>query len=227
MLVERTGPDGGTTTVLVDTSPDLREQLLRAGVDRLDAIVLTHSHADHTHGMDDVRPLVIHLGRRIGLYMDAPTAKIVLRSFSYIFETPQGSMYPPLLDDHRLEAHRPLVFDGAGGSIEMVPFTLHHGEIDALGLRIGDLAYTPDVKSIPDSAVPYLSGLQTWIIDALRYAPHPSHLSLSEALAWLDRLTPRSAVLTNLHTDLDYDRLCAETPANVTAAYDGMRIEMP
>lgn len=224
VLVERIGPDGGRTTVLVDTSPDLREQLLETGTDHLDGIVLTHSHADHTHGIDDVRPLVLQMHRRIDTYMDAATSAVVRHAFRYIFETPPGSMYPPLLNEHRVESNRSFSIMGAGGAIEFTPFTLEHGEIQALGLRVGDVAYTPDVNHIPDSALEHLTGLDVWIIDALRYKRHPSHLSVDEALAWVDRMQPRSTVLTNLHTDLDYSRLDGETPATVTPAFDGMRI---
>ena len=159
ILVERENRDGAKTVVLVDTSPDLRQQLLRAKVDRLDGIVLTHEHADHTHGIDDVRPLVLHMKRRIAVYMDESTAAVVRSSFAYIFETPAGSMYPPLLDDHRIAADRTLVIEGPGGPIAMLPFALDHGEIGALGLRIGDIVYTPDVSAIPDRSVGYLADL--------------------------------------------------------------------
>jgi phosphoribosyl 1,2-cyclic phosphate phosphodiesterase len=224
VLLERTGPDGGKTVVLVDTSPDLREQLLRAEVDRLDALVLTHPHADHTHGIDDVRPMVLQMHRRIPIHMDAATSAIVRRSFAYIFETPPGSLYPPLLDEVRMAAGQPVSIDGPGGPIEFIPFRLEHGEIDALGLRLGKTAYTPDVNAIPSDSVRFLEGLDLWIIDALRYSRHPSHFSLEEALDWVERMKPARAVLTNLHTDLDYAVLNAKVPAHITAAYDGMRL---
>ena len=226
VLLERTGLDGAKTVVLVDTSPDLREQLIRAGVDRLDGIVLTHSHADHTHGIDDVRPVCIHMRRRIALHMDEPTAAVVRHSFSYIFESPPGSLYPPLLDEVRITADQAFSIDGPGGPIEILPFRLEHGEIDALGLRLGDAAYTPDVNAIPPGSETSVEGLDVWVIDALRYSRHPSHLSVSEALDWIDRKKPRRAVLTNLHTDLDYGTLKDEVPSGVDVAYDGMRIEI-
>ena len=227
ILVERTAKSGGRTTMLIDTSPDLREQLLRTGTDRLDGIVLTHSHADHTHGIDDVRPLVIHMRQRIPIYMDAPTWNIVGRGFSYIFETPPGSMYPPLLDRHVITPFDDLTITGPGGPITLTPFEVDHGEIPALGLRIGSFAYMPDVKRVPDTAIPALSGLSILMIDALRYQTHPSHFSLAEALDWITRLRPASAVLTNLHTDLDYERLSAEVPTHVRAAFDGLQISLP
>ena len=222
ILVERTGPDGARTSVLVDTSPDLRQQLLASGTDRLDAIVYTHPHADHTHGIDDVRPMVLHTRGRIDTYMDEQTAREVQDKFAYIFDTPAGSLYPPLLNAKRLTAGQAVGLGGPGGTIEMTGFELEHGEINALGLRIGAVAYTPDVNRIPDQAVPYLEGLDLWIIDALRYKPHPSHFSLEEALGWIARLKPRRAVLTNLHNDLDYATLKRDLPAGVEPAYDGM-----
>ena len=223
VLLERTGARG-KTVVLVDTSPDLREQLLGAGVDRLDGIVLTHSHADHTHGIDDVRPLFLSMRRRIALHMDAATAVVVRRAFGYIFETPAGSLYPALLDDIRIAAGSPLSIDGPGGPIDILPFQVHHGEIDALGLRIGDAVYMPDVKAVPDASVAFLDGLDMLIIDALRHTPHPSHFSVTDALGWIARARPSRAVLTNLHTDLDYRALKAAVPPGVDIAYDGMRL---
>ena len=225
LLVERHGPDG-VTRVLVDTSPDMREQLLDAQVDHLDAIILTHAHADHVHGIDDVRPLVIHHRRRIDVHMDAATSRTVRNAFGYIFETPAGSNYPALLDDLRLSAMLPAAIEGQGGVIAFTPFTVNHGEIDALGLRFGALAYLPDVITIPDASLPALQDLDVWIIDALRYSPHPSHFSVSQALGWIARMRPKRAILTNLHTDLDYARLSAEAPKGVAVAYDGMQIRL-
>lgn len=224
VLVERLGP-AGTTAVLVDTSPDLREQLIDAGAKRLDGVLITHSHADHTHGVDDLRPLCLVMGRRLDVYMDEPTSLIVRHAFSYIFERPEGSSYPPIATELRLAAGRPCRIDGPGGAIETTPFDLDHGDIGALGLRIGSLAYTPDVKRIPEASRPFLEDLDTWIIDALRDRRHPSHFSLDDALHWIETMRPRRAILTNLHTDLDYETLRASLPAHVTPAYDGMRVE--
>jgi phosphoribosyl 1,2-cyclic phosphate phosphodiesterase len=224
ILIERENQNGRKTVVLVDTSPDLREQLLRRGTDRLDAVVLTHSHADHTHGMDDVRPLVLHMRHRIPTYMDAATSADVRHAFEYIFATPEGSMYPPLLEERRIETGRSFSVEGPGGPVEILPFELEHGEINALGLRIGGFAYTPDVSRIPEEAVPFLQDLDTWVIDALRHSRHPSHFSVSEALDWIARLHPRAAILTNLHTDLDYGELAAALPASCEPAYDGLQL---
>jgi phosphoribosyl 1,2-cyclic phosphate phosphodiesterase len=225
VLVERSLGDGGKTSVLVDTSPDLREQLLDASVARLDGVLMTHSHADHTHGMDDLRPLVIAMRKRIDIHMDEPTSRVVRQAFAYVFESPPGSLYPPLLNEKRLHAGRGVRIEGEGGPLEAMPFLLEHGEIPALGLRFGALAYTPDLNAIPADSLPFLEGLDVWIIDGLRYKPHPTHLSVDEALAWIERMRPRRAVITNLHTDLDYETLKARLPSHVAPAYDGMRIE--
>ena len=224
ILVQRTNRAGALTNVLVDTSPDLREQLLSTGIDRLDGILMTHAHADHVHGIDDVRPLVIRSRKRIGIHMDEVTAETVTRRFEYIFHTPPGSQYPPLLDAHTLAPGESCAISGPGGTIEAVPFLLDHGDCQALGFRFGDVASTPDVVAIPEEAVHWLENLDVWIIDALRYTAHPSHFSLAEALEWIARMKPRRSILTNLHTDMDYDRLAAELPAGVEPAWDGMVI---
>ncbi len=223
VLVERAR--SGVTTVLVDTGPDLREQLIDAEVRRLDGVLMTHSHADHTHGIDDLRPIYLIAHRQIDVHMDEPTSLIVRSGFSYIFQTPDGSSYPPIATDLRLTAGIPCRIEGPGGTVEAVPFDLNHGEINALGFRFGSLAYTPDVKRIPEASRPYLEGLEVWIIDALRYRPHPSHFSLEEALGEIEAMRPRRAILTNLHTDLDYETLRKRLPSHVIPAYDGMRVE--
>lgn len=224
LFVERHGEGGAKTQVLVDMSPDLREQLLGLGVGRLDAILLTHSHADHVHGIDDVRPLVIMARRKIDLYMDAATSAIVRKNFSYIFETPPGSYYPALLNEHRLVSGQSVSISGPGGVLEAMPFELEHGEINSLGFRFGNVAYTPDLNAIPRKSLAFLEGLDLWIVDALRFTPHPSHFCLRESLEWIAKLRPKRALLTNLNTDLDFARLQSELPANVEPAFDGMNI---
>ena len=223
-LVERVG-GGGVTAALVDTGPDLREQLIEADVRHLDAVLITHPHADHTHGIDDLRPLFLGAGKRIDMYMDEPTTLTVKAGFSYIFQTPSGSSYPPIATALRLTSGSPCRIEGKGGSFEATPFDLDHGDMNALGFRFGALAYTPDVKRIPQASRPFLEGLEVWIVDALRHRPHPSHFSLDDALAEIEAMRPRRAVLTNLHTDLDYETLRRRLPAHVVPAYDGMRVE--
>ena len=157
---------------------------------RLDGVLMTHSHADHTHGMDDLRPLVIAMRKRVDIHMDEATSRAVRQAFDYLFESPPGSFYPPLLNEKRLVSGEAVWVDGQGGAIEALPFLLEHGEIPALGLRFGRLAYTPDLNGIPRGSLQFLEGLDIWIIDGLRYKPHPTHLSVDEALAWIERMRP-------------------------------------
>ncbi|MCK0167298.1 MBL fold metallo-hydrolase [Jannaschia sp. S6380] len=224
LLVERLGDDG-ITRVLIDTSPDMRQQLLDAEVGELDGVVWTHSHADHVHGIDDLRMIVFNQRRLLDVWADEPTFAALTARFGYAFATPAGSSYPPILLRHALSG--PVTIDGAGGPIEIVPIPVGHGDMAALGLRIGGLAYMPDVKDIPDTALPALRDLDIWVLDALRRRTHPSHLSLDEALAWFERLSPARGVLTNMHVDLDWATVTNETPQNVSAAYDGLVLELP
>jgi len=217
LLVER-AENGGVTRVLIDTSPDLRSQLLDAGVGELDAVVYTHSHADHVHGIDDLRMIVHNLGRRLPVWADAATQDALLSRFGYAFVQPEGSPYPPILDLNTLQGA--LTIEGAGGPLTLHPFEVRHGSMDALGFRIRDFAYLPDVSDIPDSALPFLEGLDCWVLDALRPRPHPTHFSLADALKWIERMQPRRAILTNMHIDLDYETVARETPDNVTPAHD-------
>jgi phosphoribosyl 1,2-cyclic phosphate phosphodiesterase len=224
ILVERAGP-AGRTTVLVDTTPDLRDQLLDAQVAHLDGVLYTHDHADHTHGIDDLRPMAIHMRRVIPVFMNEETSALMRERFSYCFASPPGSDYPPIVREFRITLGHHVSVDGAGGAIEAVPVRLEHGSRDALGFRFGAVAYTPDVSAIPDESVAALENLDLWIIDALRITPHPTHFSLSDALGWIERLKPRRAVLTNMHTDLDYETLRRSLPGNVMPAYDGLRLK--
>lgn len=224
ILVERDGPNG-TTRLIVDTAPDLREQLIDAQVQHLDAVLYSHDHADHTHGIDDMRALVLHMRRKIPVHADARTAATLMRRFGYIFETPPGSFYPPILELRSLAAGRTLAIDGAGGAIAAEPFAVEHGPgYESLGFRFDDLAYLPDVSFAPDAAKAAMAGLDILILDCLRETPHPSHFNLEQSLATIAELKPRRAILTNLHTDLDFSRLSSIVPENVEVAFDGMVI---
>ncbi len=187
-------------------------------------MLISHDHADHTHGIDDLRPLVIHNARRIGVHMDARTHGVMMQRFGYCFEAPAGSMYPPILEALDMVPPEPVTVSGPGGAVEAVPIPVEHGPSPALGFRFGAMAYMPDVSDIPDASAAMLEGLDVFVVDALRRTKHISHFSVSDALSWIDRLKPRRAVLTNLHFDLDYRTLKAELPPHVEPAFDGMTI---
>jgi len=220
-LVERRAALG-VTRVLIDTPPDLREQLIDADVDWLDAVLYTHEHADHTHGIDDLRSLFIRHRKQVDVFMDERTAKSLHARFGYCFKSPPGSEYPAILTDNRARAGHHLTIEGQGGPIGVLPILQEHGDTASLGFRFGNVAYSCDLSGMPPESTAALNGLDVWIVDALRYRPHPSHFSVAIALGWIERLKPKRAVLTNLHADLDYERLRAELPPGVDPAFDGM-----
>jgi phosphoribosyl 1,2-cyclic phosphate phosphodiesterase len=224
VLVERTDA-GGTTRVLIDTSPDMRQQLLDAGVGALDAVLYTHGHADHVHGIDDLRMIVFNSRKRVPVWADGPTQDRLYSGFGYAFTQPEGSPYPPILEMHTIKGD--VTVDGAGGEITFRPFKVGHGSIDALGFRVRNVAYLPDVAEIYDDAWEALRDLDIWILDALRRTPHPTHAHLAQSLEWIARAAPKRAVLTNMHIDLDYATLNAETPDQIEPAYDGLRLTVP
>lgn len=223
LLIERIDGDR-KTRVLIDTPPDLRAQLLDARVGELDAVVYTHAHADHVHGIDDLRMIVFNMRERLPVWADGATQDSLFSRFGYAFVQPEGSPYPPILNMHTIDG--PFSVDGAGGPIDLRPFEVGHGSIDALGFRIGGLAYLPDVAEIYDAAWAELADLDVWILDALRRSPHPTHAHLEKSLDWIARAAPARAVLTNMHIDLDYATVDAETPPHVTPAFDMMQIEL-
>ncbi len=219
LLVRRHGPEG-VTSVLIDTSPDLREQMLAAGVRHIDAVLYTHDHADQTHGIDDLRTFAARARRRLPAFMDAATHAALGRRFDYIFESRNG--YPALLDAQDLPPHgQPWSIHGPGGPLPVVTFDQAHGPIRSVGYRIGPVAYSPDVSDLDDGAFEALAGCDLWIVDALRYTPHPTHTHLDKTLDWIARSGVRKAVLTNLHIDMDYKVLLAIVPPNVEVAFDG------
>ncbi|MBU3030163.1 MBL fold metallo-hydrolase [Paracoccus marinaquae] len=223
LLVERPSPEG-TTQVLIDTGPDMVPQLLDTGVSTLDAVIYTHAHADHVHGIDDLRQLVYNARRRMPVWADAATTLALLKRFRYVFETPAGSYYPPICDLNLIEGA--VTIDGPGGPITFHPFQVEHGEIDALGFRIGGLVYLPDVSEIPDAAWPLIEGAEVFVCDALRPEPHPSHAHMAQALEWLARARTARGVLTNMHIDMDYAEVMSHTPDHIVPAHDGMVIEV-
>jgi phosphoribosyl 1,2-cyclic phosphate phosphodiesterase len=227
LLVQRIKGPGHFTNVLIDTSPDLREQALSAGIGLLDAVLFTHPHADHIHGIDDLRGFVMNMGRRVDVYADDPTMERLKEAFGYCFKTPPGSEYPPLVNAHPIRVGETVEVEGKGGAVAALPINQMHGSITSLAFRFGGLAYSPDASGFDADAERALQDLDVWILDALRPRPHPSHLSLAQALTWIERIKPKRAILTHMHVDLDYATLRRELPENVEPAYDGMVIELP
>ena len=214
---------GGITNVLIDTSPDMRNQLIDANVTWLDAILYSHDHADQTHGIDDVRAMVYAKKKRIDVWMDEATSETLTNRFGYCFEQSAGTLYPAILKDNRIKKpYQDITVSGEGGVITATPFRQIHGRIDSLGFRIGNVAYSSDISDIPEESYSLLDGLDCWVVDALRRDPHPTHFHLDRTLAEIERFKPQRAILTNLHVDLDYQLLCNELPENVVPAFDGL-----
>lgn len=210
----------GEARLLVDASPDLRFQALRAGFDRLDAVLFTHAHADHTNGIDDLRYVVRRMGRRIDTYADPRTLRDLEARFGYIFGQADQKLYPPILNGRVIDGP----FEVAG--LPIVPFTQTHGPIDTLGFRFGPIAYSTDLMDLPDAAFAALEGVEVWIVDALSPHPHPTHSHLEQTLEWIERVKPKRAILTHMNVTMDYATVARLTPDHVEPAYDGMVIEV-
>lgn len=222
ILVRRRGPDG-ETLVLVDTSPDLREQLMAAQVARLDAVLYTHDHADQSHGVDDLRALVQSMRRRIPVYIDDETSGSLLRRFDYCFTQGADSRYRPILERQVMPpCGTGFALDGPGGAVEAVSFLQYHGGVNSLGFRFGPYAYSSDVVGLPEASFEALAGVKIWIVDALQMTPHPTHAHLDRTLEWIARVKPERAVLTNMHVQMDYGTLKRSLPPGVEPAFDGM-----
>lgn len=217
---------GGLTQVLVDTCPDMRQQVLDAGVSWLDGVYFTHEHADHTHGIDELRGFYLQQRQLIPVWADMQTADMLRTRFAYCFSSLPGSDYPPTLDLRLITPHESVECPGKGGTISAIPFPVNHGKIQALGFRVGGFAYTPDLNGVPEESLRHLKNLDIWLVDALRRTPHPSHFSLAETLDWIRRMNPRRAILTNMHLDLDFAALVRDLPSGVEPAFDGMTFEL-
>ena len=215
------------TTVLIDTPPELRAQLAEAKPTHLDAVVFSHDHADQVHGIDDVRAFYLSTRKTLPAYMDAATKASLMHRFGYCFE-PMAKVYPALMHlAEELQPLRPFTVAGPGGDLELTPLDQDHGFSRSLGFRIGPLGYSNDVKDMPNETFAVLEGMSLWIVDALRERPAPTHAHLGLTLEWIARLKPSHAVLTNLHSELDYATLAAKLPERVEPAYDGWAQDLP
>ncbi len=218
--------EDGETQMLVDTSPDLREQLLRHEIRRLDAVLYTHFHADHLHGIDDIRAINRAMNAPLPAYANAEAMRWIERRFGYVFEPiaeNAATYYKPVLVPH------PLVHADAFeiGGIPVQVFDQDHGYCDSLGFRFGPVAYSSDAVEIHEDAFDMLEGVKVWIIGTLTDKPHPTHAHVDKAIEWKKRVGAERAVLTHLSGRLDYAELSARLPEGVEPAYDGMVIELP
>lgn len=219
MLARRRGPEG-ETNVLIDTSPDLRAQALAAGLKAVEAVLYTHDHADQTHGIDDLRVFAMRARKRIPAWMDAATRTALYTRFRYIFESVEG--YPAILEAHDLPPHgERWSIEGAGGAIPVTTFDQAHGPIRSVGYHLGPVAYSSDVSDLDQAGLDAVRDSDLWIVDALRMTPHPTHAHLERTLEWIAVADVKRAVLTNLHIDMDYERLQSIVPPHVDVAFDG------
>ncbi|HEX4194942.1 MAG TPA: MBL fold metallo-hydrolase [Stellaceae bacterium] len=212
----------GGQTVLIDAPPDLREQLLTHDIRRIDAVLFTHAHADHSHGIDDLRSVNKLTGKPLPLYASPHTMDELQARFRYIFapvdEGARTAFYKPALDPQTVTGP----FTAAG--MAAVPFEQDHGFSMTTGFRFGRFAYSTDVKTLDDAAFAALEGVETWVVDCIRRAPHPTHSHLERTLGWIERVKPQRAILTHMDETLDYETLRRELPACVEPGYDGLVI---
>ena len=221
-----TGHPEEATTVLIDAPPELRQQLADAGARRLDGVVLSHDHADQTNGFDDVRAFFLKQRAMIPVWLDEPTRETFMRRFGYTFVSGPG--YPAIVRvGGDLSPLVPIRVDGPGGFMELLPLEQDHGFSRSLGFRVGPVAYSNDLVSMPEQTFASLDGLALWIVDALRDRPHPTHAHVERTLEWIARVRPAHALLTNMHIDLDYASLKARLPGGVEPAYDGWAGDYP
>ncbi len=214
------------STLLVDASPDVRTQILKAQCQRIDALMVTHDHFDHTGGLDDLRPLFFRGSRRlIPSHMSQVTLESLQNRFAYLLnmqgeDRPQ-SLYPPFLHPQVITDH---TFHA--GSMKVTTFRQDHGTMDSLGLRIGNMAYSTDVVSLTEEMETNLEGLDVWFVDCMSRDPRPTHSHVAQTLSWIERFKPKKAYLIHMDRSLDYDTLCNELPSHIHPAYDGLQVRV-
>ncbi|MDX1975141.1 MAG: MBL fold metallo-hydrolase [Rickettsiales bacterium] len=215
----------GGKSLLIDSSPDLREQALRENITQLDAVLYTHEHADHIMGIDDLRSFNWLAKKAIDIYGDQRTIEALKSRFPYIFrgDNTEYRWYAPTLNPHILEASTSQ-FSAAG--IDISYFNQGHGRITSLGFRIGNMAYSTDTDYLSDETLAQLQGLDLWIVDCLRYDPSPSHANLEMTLGWIEKTKPKLAVLTHMAHDMGYEELLTRLPEGVIPAYDGWSMQL-
>lgn len=210
-----------STALVVDTSPDFREQMLAAGVTRLDGVLYTHAHADHLHGIDDLRSVNRMIGHELPVWGDAATIDRIRATFGYVFEPKQKwGFTKPCLIPHAVAGPFQV------GDIDVVPFAMDHGWAISQGYRFGPVAYSTDVVRLDEAAFAALAGVELWIVDCLRVEPHPTHSHLAQTLDWIARVGPKRAVLTHMNESLCYDWLLPRLPPGVEPGYDGLVIRL-
>ena len=223
VLIEGEGADPNSPVrILIDTSPDLRQQILANDITAVDAVLFTHAHADHSHGLDELRGLVYTRRQPIDAYMDRQTRKALTTRFAYAFASSRepDNLYPPLLVDHLIEGPFQV------GKVTVIPFTQQHGKETTLGFRCGDIAYSTDANGLDDRAFAVLEGVKLWVVDCLRDDPHPTHAHVAQAFEWIERVGPERAILTHMNERLDYDDLLSRCPPGVEPGYDGLTAEV-
>lgn len=212
----------GDTRLLIDTSPDLRQQILDNDITALDAVLYTHAHADHSHGLDELRGIVYGRGKPIDAYMDARTRDLLTARFDYAFASSRGpsNLYPALLNDLTIEGPFEI------GGLKVTTWVQEHGPDVSLGYRIGDFAYSTDASALDETAFACLDGVKLWIVDCLRDDPHPTHSHTAQTFEWIERVKPDHAILTHMNERLDYDELKRRCPPGVEPGYDGLVVEV-
>jgi phosphoribosyl 1,2-cyclic phosphate phosphodiesterase len=207
--------------VLIDSGPDFRQQALRERIRRVDAILFTHSHADHIMGLDDVRPFNFHQRDPIPIYGSEQTIANIRNAFRYVFETGYTQSSLPKIVPHCLNGGPVSLF-----GLDFTPVPLKHGDGESHGYRFGKAAYLTDHSEIPESSLPLLEGLDVLFLDALRYKPHPTHSTVDRSLAYVELLKPKRTFFTHICHDLGHERAESLLPSHVRLAYDGLRIEV-